>query len=876
MKKSFGLFILLTAIFISVSVHAEFIEELIYSGELDGISTDSRTVFTSAGYYTGSPHIETYYVERKGPSFTYDGNTLIDPEPTPTAEPTTLPQPPYTDWETTELPGSNNKICQIWMSEFCLINEQGYPINPDNTDHYVAMRRVGSYILVSRFADNHIIYSINEYFTTKSSDKGDLKGVMDFNGNIITPVEKHDFEFSTYDSAYSDNGLMVVNYTVDGQKKYNIVDYRLEPLLEKNYNKINFITTKDNELLIAAFSDNTSIIMDSNLNVISQGNYSHISSSDDGNIFVQDEYGQTYLDSDFKEIFPINQYSAKKCDDMYIVRNHSATNYALGNAEGLIVSEWFDYLRKLTDGRFIAEKDGKNAIMDSNGNVLSQWFDDSISPIGNDGNLYIIGESILINKDGEIINDSYRNIRVYGNNLYLADINGKKAILSSDGKTIICEYDDIFFFESNVYMLVNGLCGVLDSYGQVLIEPKYTSIDYCPSGMENDYFRKLFHHLDGINDFTDFYDKDGNLVFHGEGSVSPSSNKLYITKKTINGEERFAFIDHSGNLMTDFIYTEINPNEYVLADAGGETLCRKVVLNGDVMYLDESFNRYDTDGKVYWFVTNNSNDSTNYCNDLGDVLFSKIDNTAAIIDKRNNSYILPYTVDSGITALGESMVQTIDNKSAILDLYGNPIIQLNFPIKQAGIFQDGAVQVQDTDEYYFYVDEYGNNILPHKYRYICKLDKDTIAAVRNGDLMLLKNHDSPFAANTDMRVFINGFEIPCCSFNGRTLINADDLKGYGFDVTWYEKSRCLSIRRNQEYYNVNPVEILAKDASGDYYAPVIPTDISVEYNSTTLKSYCISNEMFICPEDLTAKGVSYEYNNDARALYISVDGLAQR
>lgn len=187
-------------------------------------------------------------------------------------------------------------------------------------------------------------------------------------------------------------------------------------------------------------------------------------------------------------------------------------------------------------------------------------------------------------------------------------------------------------------------------------------------------------------------------------------------------------------------------------------------------------------------------------------------------------------------------------------------------------FDDSLVFLKSTERgkcfiEYIPAENAWNPILADEYMYI------DFTAVKEDGLVLLKNYNSPFAIHTDIRVFINGFEIPCCSFNDQILIKADDLKGYGFDVIWYENNRTLKISRNDEYYDVNPVQIPPKGISGDYYAPAIHTDISIKRvalatASKTLKSYCINNEMFIRPEDLTTKGISYEYNNDDRALYI--------
>ena len=53
-------------------------------------------------------------------------------------------------------------------------------------------------------------------------------------------------------------------------------------------------------------------------------------------------------------------------------------------------------------------------------------------------------------------------------------------------------------------------------------------------------------------------------------------------------------------------------------------------------------------------------------------------------------------------------------------------------------------------------------------------------------------------------------------------------------------------------------------------------DINVEFNGKRINSYSIGGEMLIRPEDIAGDGISIEYNDAERMLYMNIDGLEQR
>lgn len=57
---------------------------------------------------------------------------------------------------------------------------------------------------------------------------------------------------------------------------------------------------------------------------------------------------------------------------------------------------------------------------------------------------------------------------------------------------------------------------------------------------------------------------------------------------------------------------------------------------------------------------------------------------------------------------------------------------------------------------------------------------------------------------TDIITYINHYPIPSYNFNGNTLIAAEDLQNYGFNVFWNEYARTLTINRDYTKNNIAP------------------------------------------------------------------------
>ena len=127
------------------------------------------------------------------------------------------------------------------------------------------------------------------------------------------------------------------------------------------------------------------------------------------------------------------------------------------------------------------------------------------------------------------------------------------------------------------------------------------------------------------------------------------------------------------------------------------------------------------------------------------------------------------------------------------------------------------------------------------------------------------------ALHTDIVVYINNFAIPSYAVNGQSVVVAEDLRNFGFDVVWNDHTRSLTLSRNANY-NVNPMHVDKSHNTGAYYTSILSTDITVWAGNRRLTSYAMNGYTMIPAEELTMFG-SVTWVSEERALKIWVDNL---
>ncbi|MBQ8836265.1 MAG: hypothetical protein IJ002_01995 [Clostridia bacterium] len=120
---------------------------------------------------------------------------------------------------------------------------------------------------------------------------------------------------------------------------------------------------------------------------------------------------------------------------------------------------------------------------------------------------------------------------------------------------------------------------------------------------------------------------------------------------------------------------------------------------------------------------------------------------------------------------------------------------------------------------------------------------------------------------TDIRAFIDGYEIPSYNISDRLGIVAEDLRGYGFDVAWDGEARTLSITQNP-WGITSPVDMSTVDTKKNTSLPVYETDIVTYVNGEQVDSFNIGGYTIIYLRELARFGTCM-YDHGCAASMVS-------
>lgn len=122
---------------------------------------------------------------------------------------------------------------------------------------------------------------------------------------------------------------------------------------------------------------------------------------------------------------------------------------------------------------------------------------------------------------------------------------------------------------------------------------------------------------------------------------------------------------------------------------------------------------------------------------------------------------------------------------------------------------------------------------------------------------------------TDITAYIDGRQIPAYACNGGMIFVAEDLRNYGFNVSYNDNARELYVTSAKVSGNgVGYIEPYTGPI-GAYFTDWLFTDIVVNVNGTIVPSYAINGYSMIRLEDLAFLG-DFSYDNNTRQARLVV------
>ena len=128
---------------------------------------------------------------------------------------------------------------------------------------------------------------------------------------------------------------------------------------------------------------------------------------------------------------------------------------------------------------------------------------------------------------------------------------------------------------------------------------------------------------------------------------------------------------------------------------------------------------------------------------------------------------------------------------------------------------------------------------------------------------------------TDISGIVNGAVIETKNIGGYTVINAEMMDFYGFDVIWNEAERSLRINSVEQETDGNPPTIKTSNVfSGNFGGYYYETDIVTYLDGKPITAYNIGGNTYILAEEMRDFGYVVEWVEEDRNLWITSPRVA--
>lgn len=125
---------------------------------------------------------------------------------------------------------------------------------------------------------------------------------------------------------------------------------------------------------------------------------------------------------------------------------------------------------------------------------------------------------------------------------------------------------------------------------------------------------------------------------------------------------------------------------------------------------------------------------------------------------------------------------------------------------------------------------------------------------------------------SDITAYINHHPVPSFSYDGQTVVRAEDLRYYGFDVAFSAETMTLEITRNDQCFVEGISFKKPRVRSGRYYDKGEKSNVKVVAGGAVIPSFSYGGCSMVKIEDLSALG-SVVWVPQLRAIKLWVDGV---
>jgi len=129
--------------------------------------------------------------------------------------------------------------------------------------------------------------------------------------------------------------------------------------------------------------------------------------------------------------------------------------------------------------------------------------------------------------------------------------------------------------------------------------------------------------------------------------------------------------------------------------------------------------------------------------------------------------------------------------------------------------------------------------------------------------------------STDIVTTLNGVEISSINIGGQTLISAEDMKDYGFEVNWRSDVKRLEVVNSHSQISGTPPTVERSDLpAGSVLGHYYKTDIVTTLDGEEITAYNLGGRTYLLAEQMSEFGYKVDWNAEAKTLSVLSPELA--
>lgn len=290
----------------------------------------------------------------------------------------------------------------------------------------------------------------------------------------------------------------------------------------------------------------------------------------------------------------------------------------------------------------------------------------------------------VINEKNETIIDGYDKVNfldtiknseiIYLDDILKVEKDGKKGLISLNGSKILnCDYEEISILqgiENSFLIKKNGLVGVCDYEGNIIIEPKYKDIQGIGGSYKNGYITISTDNLYGITDFN------SSIIF--ENKYLDIKNIYSSNKYAVKKEDKYIIIDKSEKNVLDMLFDDVVD-----------------INNNEIMYIkDKKYGVINTEGQI---VIEPTYEELKFL-DNG-LYIAKKDNKYGLINSNNENEIEFKYMDIEYISLAGIIIGKLDNNE--YELYDKTSMSMKLKVNSIDVKDKYIIVTMNGQTKYF-------------------------------------------------------------------------------------------------------------------------------------------------------------------------------